>query len=130
MDLSDSDDHHAFRQEVKSFLARHGANAPRETTFNYRLEPKRFSEETKAWQRLLVEHGYACRDVPSAYGGFGAEPDILKSKIIADEFFAADVTQGLTNQGISMFVPTLLMEGSEDQKSTWIAPTINGDIVW
>jgi alkylation response protein AidB-like acyl-CoA dehydrogenase len=37
---------------------------------------------------------------------------------------------GLTNQGISMLVPTLLEVGTEEQRKQWVGPTIRGDVIW
>ncbi len=91
MDLNDSAEHQAFRDQVRAFLKEHGERAPTETALSYRLRPKPYSLAMRDWQKLLVERGYASRTVPREYGGFGAEPDILKSRIIADEFFAADI---------------------------------------
>ncbi len=82
-----------------------------------------------AWQKLLIEHGYAARTIPKEYGGFGAAPDILKSRIIGEAFTGAGIPPGLQNQGISMLVPTLLELGTEDQKRQWIGPTIRGEVV-
>ena len=67
---------------------------------------------------------------PKQYGGFGAEPDILKSRIIAEEFIAAGLPMGMADQGISMLVPTLLELGTEEQKQRWIGPTLRGEIIW
>jgi alkylation response protein AidB-like acyl-CoA dehydrogenase len=83
-----------------------------------------------AWQALLIEHGYAGRTIPKAYGGFGAQPDILKSRIIAEEFTAARAPMGLAGQGVSMLIPTLLEMGAEAQKQQWIGPTLRGEVVW
>jgi alkylation response protein AidB-like acyl-CoA dehydrogenase len=99
----------------------HGARAPRGMGFN---------EESRAWQRLLIEHGYAARTIPKDYGGAGATPDILKSRIIAEEFMAAGLPGAMANQGISMLVPTLLELGTEEQKQRWIAPTLRGETIW
>ncbi|MDX1384934.1 MAG: acyl-CoA dehydrogenase family protein, partial [Thermoanaerobaculia bacterium] len=81
-------------------------------------------------QKLLIEHGYTARPVPSAYGGFGAEPDILEAMLIDEEFARADAFPGMENQGISMFVPTILEYGSEEQKTAWVGPTIRGELIW
>jgi alkylation response protein AidB-like acyl-CoA dehydrogenase len=124
MDLAYSPEYEAFRAEVRGFLAKHGPNAPR------RFGLARPADEVLAWQRLLIEHGYAARTIPKQYGGYGAEPDILKSRIIAEEFTAARVPLGLSGQGISMFVPTLLELGTEEQKQKLIAPTLRGEIIW
>lgn len=130
MDLQDSTEHQEFREEVRAFLKEFKEQAPTETAHSFRLSPRPYSQAVKDWQKLLVTRGYACRNVPKDYGGFGAPPDILKNKIIADEFFAADIPQGLYGQGISMLVPTLLEHGTEEQKQAWIKPTITGEIMW
>ena len=122
MDLSYGPEYETFREEVRSFLATHGGKAPRGAGLR--------AEETLAWQRLLIEHGYTARTIPAEYGGHGAEPDILKSRIIAEEFAAAGVSQGLGGQGIGMLVPTLLEVGTEAQKREFIPPTIRGEMVW
>jgi acyl-CoA dehydrogenase len=122
MDLAYGSKYEAFRAEVRAFLAEHAASAPRggdQTT-----------AEARAWQQLLIAHGYAARTIPKAYGGFGAEPDILESRIIAEEFVAARAPMGMANQGISMLVPTLLEMGTEEQRRQWIPPTIRGEVIW
>jgi alkylation response protein AidB-like acyl-CoA dehydrogenase len=109
---------------VRAFLAAHrdryapgaGEERPREAALE--------------WQALLIEHGYAARTIPREYGGYGAEPDVLKSRIIAEEFTRAGAPRGFANQGISMLVPTLLEVGSEEQKRRWIAPTLRGEVIW
>jgi len=124
MDLKLTPEMEAFRDEVRAFLQGHreryapgaGADRPREAALE--------------WQALLIEHGYAARTIPREYGGYGAQPDILKSRIIAEEFTAAGAPRGFANQGISMLVPTLLEVGSEEQKKRWIAPTLRGEVVW
>jgi alkylation response protein AidB-like acyl-CoA dehydrogenase len=122
MDLSYGPDYEAFRAEVRDFLTRHGSEAPRGVGMR--------SEKALAWQRTLIEHGYAARTIPKEYGGHGAAPDILKSRIIAEEFAAAQVSAGLGGQGISMLVPTLLELGTEEQKKRFIPPTLRGEMVW
>jgi alkylation response protein AidB-like acyl-CoA dehydrogenase len=116
MDLSYGPEYQSFRDEVRAFTAAHAGRAA--------------TGDMRAWQRLLIEHGYAARTIPKRYGGYGAEPDVLKSRIIAEEFIAAGLPLGMASQGISMLVPTLLEMGSEEQKQTFIAPTLRGEIVW
>ena len=87
-------------------------------------------EGSREWQKLLIQHGYAARTIPKEYGGYGAEPDILNSRIIAEEFIAAALPTGMANQGISMLVPTLLELGTEAQKQRWIGPTLRGEVIW
>jgi len=122
MDLADSPRHEAFRREVRDFLGRSRAEWPSPTGAR--------RAQVLAWQRRLIDHGYAARTIPRAYGGRGAEPDLLESRIIAEEFTRARAPGPLGGQGISMLVPTLLEAGTEDQKRRWIAPTLAGEIIW
>ncbi len=119
MDLSYAPEYEAFRDEVRAFAATYRDRAPRAG-----------SGDARAWQKLLIAHGYAARTIPKEYGGYGAAPDVLKSRIIAEEFIAAGLPMGMSGQGIAMLVPTLLEVGSEEQKKTYIAPTLRGEIIW
>jgi alkylation response protein AidB-like acyl-CoA dehydrogenase len=119
MDLSYGEEHEAFRREVVEFLETQGHRAP---------GPGRSG--ALEWQKLLIDRGYAGRTIPKAYGGFGAEPDILRSRIIAEEFARAQVSPGMGGQGISMLIPTLLEVGSEEQKRQFIPPTLRGEMLW
>ena len=119
MDLTLTPQLAAFRDEVRGFLDAHRGDYAEGA-----------AKDPKAWQRLLIENGYAARTIPKAYGGYGAEPDMLKARIIAETFIAANAPRGMSGQGIAMLVPTLLEVGSEEQKTTWIPPTIRGEIIW
>ena len=120
MDLSYSPEYEAFRDEVRAFAAMYGDRAPRGG----------MGADMREWQNLLIEHGYAARTIPKEYGGYGATPDVLKSRIIAEEFIAAGLPMGMSGQGISMLVPTLLEVGSEEQKRKYIGPTLRGELIW
>lgn len=122
MDLSYGPEYDDFRQEVRGFIAKHRHLAPAQQGVR--------SPKVKEWQRLLIANGYAARTIPAEYGGYGAEPDILKGRIIGEEFAAAQVSAGLGGQGISMLVPTLLELGTEEQKRQFIPQTLAGELVW
>ena len=119
MDLTLTPEMAAFREEVRAFLSAHAGDYENGA-------PK----DVKAWQGLLIENGYAARTIPREYGGYGAEPDLLRGRIISEEFIRAGAPRGISGQGVSMLVPTLLEVGSEEQKRRWIPPTLRGDIVW
>jgi len=119
MDLTLTPEMAAFRDEVRGFLEAHRNEYENGAPKNVR-----------DWQSKLIGQGYAARTIPRQYGGFGAEPDVLKSRIIAEEFIRANAPRGLAGQGISMLVPTLLEVGSEEQKTRWIPPTLRGEIIW
>jgi alkylation response protein AidB-like acyl-CoA dehydrogenase len=121
MDLNFGGEYERFRDEVRTFLETHGDQA-RGAGFR--------TDKSRAWQKLLIERGYTARTIPREYGGFGGEADILKSRIIAEEFAKAQVSPGLGGQGISMLVPTLLEVGTEEQKRQFIPPTLHGEMIW
>ncbi len=125
MDLDYGPQYDAFRAEIRVFIDAHRHLAPPSA-----IRFSRPSAEAIRWQKLLIEHGYTARTIPAEYGGYGAAPDILKSRIIAEEFSRARLPSGLANQGISMLVPTLLELGTDEQKRRWIAATLTGEVVW
>ena len=124
MDLNAGPEYIDFRKNVLSFLEENKHMAGKART------PVRPSNEELKWQKKLIDNGYAARTIPKEYGGYGAESDVLKSRIIAEEFSKANIPMGMANQGISMLVPTLLELGSEDQKNDWISKTIFGEVIW
>jgi len=122
MDLAYSPEYEQYRMEVRQFL---------DTNKNQSPPPYgRGNSDGKArdWQKLLIENGYAARTIPKEYGGFGGEPDILKSHIIAEEFASAGVRPG--HSGDNRLVPTVLELGTEDQKQWLVPPTVRGDMIW
>jgi alkylation response protein AidB-like acyl-CoA dehydrogenase len=125
MDLAYSDRHKLLRSEIREFIAKEGHRSPK-----FGGGRKRPDQQALDWQKLLLERGYFGRTIPVEYGGFGADPDVLETAIIADELSRAGIFPGIMNQGISMLIPTLLEVGTEEQRKRWIKPTLYGDIIW
>lgn len=124
MDLTYAKEYEDFREEIAAFLQDNKDKAPG-------ADPDNNTREGRGnWQKLLIKNGLAARTIPQAYGGFGAEPDILKSRIIADEIRNSGLPGPMGGQGISMFVPTLLEMGNEEQKLEFIKPTLEGEMIW
>jgi len=119
MDLEIDARYDTFRKEVREFLETH--EPP---------EPGSGHAACVAWLTTLIEHGYWARTIPEAYGGHGAEPDLLETVIMDEEFNRKGVPRGMMAQGPSMLVPTLLAHGTEEQKQRWIAPTMRGEVMW
>ena len=124
MDLSPTKEYQDYREALRQFLKRHEKTAPRGSL------RARADAAMQNWQKTLIAQGYAARTIPKKYGGAGREPDILKSRIIAEEFAASGLSRGIANQGVSMLVPTLMELGSEAQRQTYIPPTLAGEMVW
>jgi len=124
VDLEYGQRYEAFRQQVRAFLEAHKDERPTTAFFDTKRE------ELARWLSLQIEHGYWARTIPKEYGGYGAEPDLLETVIMDEEFNRAGVARGLNAQGPSMLVPTLLAHGTEEQKKRWIGPTLRGETIW
>ena len=121
MDLEYGPQYDEFRTEVINFI--------KENEHTKLSGPPR-SESRVAWQQKLIDHGYFARSIPKEYGGYGGEIDLIKSRIIAEEFAKTNTPPPMGGQGIDMLVPTLLELGTEEQKQKYIEPTLNGEIIW
>ena len=121
MDLNYGPEYDDFRTEVKAFVK---ANEDVKLTGAMR------SESRINWQQTLIDHGYFARSIPKEYGGYGGDMDIIKLRIIAEEFAKSPIPKPMGGQGIQMLVPTLLELGTEEQKQEYIKPTLRGEIIW
>jgi alkylation response protein AidB-like acyl-CoA dehydrogenase len=114
MDLAFGSEHEAFRRDVQSFLKKEwseGAN-------------------TDEFRRKAVGVGYLYRSIPEKYGGSEQPTDILKARIIAEEFSAARAPADIRGNGVQMLVPTLLERGEDWQKEKFIPQTLTGEYKW
>ncbi len=80
MDLILGPEYEVFKADVMSFLTVNRGKAPGPGELGFRHKKRH------AWQRFLIKEGLAARTIPKEYGGYGGEPDILKSRIIAEAF--------------------------------------------
>jgi len=83
-----------------------------------------------AWRKRALAAGYLHRTIPKQYGGGGQQPDILAETVIRRAFEASGVPYRASAQGTHMLVPTLLECGSEQQRQTYIAKTLTGELSW
>lgn len=126
MDLTYTKEYLDFEKNVGEFCL----NYKDINIVNNSAEGSKKSISRAEWQNLLIENGYFARAIPKEYGGFGGEPDILKSRIIATQFAKHKIPSPMGGQGIDMLVPTLLELGTEEQKKQYIKPTLEGSMIW
>ena len=113
-----NEDHEAFRQTVRSFLAKEGVpNA--DQWEKDRLVPKSF------WQKA-GEVGMLCPTVPEAYGGLGL--DFGYNAIVDEEMAYSGVPAGFSLQSdiVAGYMETY---GSEEQKKEWLPKMVSGDVI-
>ncbi|HIF99775.1 MAG TPA: acyl-CoA dehydrogenase [Myxococcales bacterium] len=124
MDLEYGQRYEDFRREVRTFLDKH---KPKDSPGGISgIRRKKLVE----WLSLQIDEGYWARTIPKEFGGYGAEPNLLETVIMDEEFNRAGVPRGMASQGASMLVPTLLEHGTDEQRQRWIGPTMRGEVMW
>jgi len=132
MDLNFGPEYIKFREEVNDFCKEYSGVLLESSKIpmSDELSSGQIKMKRSDWQKLLIEKGYFARSIPKEYGGYGGETDIIKNRIIAEEFAKNNTPPPMGGQGIDMLVPTLLELGTEEQKKEYIEPTLHGDIIW
>ena len=133
MDFDDSSEEAAFRAEARTWLR---ANAPVKGSaedfstgfLEATISPEEFLRRTKAWQRTLVDAGWAGITWPTAYGGRGGTA--MQSVIWGQESGQYGVAVNTFAVGIAMAGPTILRHGTDEQKARYLRPMLRGDEVW
>jgi alkylation response protein AidB-like acyl-CoA dehydrogenase len=81
------------------------------------------------WQQKLHEAGYACIDWPQEYGGRDASP--TQQLVYYEEIGRAKAPYvGVNFVGVKHGGPTLIVEGTPEQKSRHIAQILRGEQIW
>ena len=123
MDLTPTPQQQAFREEVRAWLE---ANVPSE-----RLAPSTTEEgfaAHRAWEKRLYEAGYAAIAWPKAYGGRDA--DLPTTAIFQEEYARAGAPQRINVLGLGLAGPTLIVYGTDEQKSRWLPGILSADDIW
>ncbi|HUE68629.1 MAG TPA: acyl-CoA dehydrogenase family protein [Candidatus Acidoferrum sp.] len=127
VDLGFTTEEEAFRTEVRTWLE---SNLPSD----WRQDGKggyRDEEDTELqlrWQRKLYEGGWLKLGWPRAVGGRGATP--VMQAIYQEEMAKAGAPGILGRLGVTLLAPTLLAQGSEWQKQTYIDKILSGELVF
>jgi alkylation response protein AidB-like acyl-CoA dehydrogenase len=78
------------------------------------------------WRRRLAEKGWGAPTWPTQYGGGGLDP--ADARVLAQELAKVGAPNPMAGMGTSMFGPTLLEYGTEDQKQRHIPPICRGEV--
>jgi alkylation response protein AidB-like acyl-CoA dehydrogenase len=120
MDLRDTPEEAAFRQEVRSFIE---ANKPKAARGAGRI-----GAEDRDWSRQLGEAGYAGLTWPKEYGGAGAP--YSHQAIFLEESARAEAPTHLGVIGLGMAGPTIISWGTPEQKERYLAKILNAEEIW
>ncbi|WP_276970459.1 acyl-CoA dehydrogenase family protein [Ferrimicrobium acidiphilum] len=123
MDLSLSSEAEDFRRQFRSFLAR---ELPKDFVGVGGLEIEAVPEFIAWWRTRLYENGFLAVSWPKEYGGRGLT--VESEIVIAQESAIAGVPTGGPNDhfGIQMLGNTLLVHGSEEQRSHFLPRIVDG----
>jgi alkylation response protein AidB-like acyl-CoA dehydrogenase len=120
-----------FRAEAKSWLE---ANFPRSLRGNSgaleeaMMGARRPTGDAELWRGRMAKKGWGAPTWPAAYGGGGLTP--IQARVLGEEMAAIGATNPIVGMGTSMFGPTLLEYGTEDQKQRHIPPIVRGELRW
>src|ERR671930_2703394 len=126
MDLRYSEAEERFRDEVRSWLEQAIPKLPPKP------EPEDWTARRRydtGWQRMLHEAGYAGIDWPRDSGGRGASP--TEHLIFLEETERAGAPYvGVNFVGLLHAGPTLIAEGTPEQRARYLPPILKGEKVW
>jgi alkylation response protein AidB-like acyl-CoA dehydrogenase len=126
MDLRYTDAEQAFRTELRTWLGTTLPGLPpRPSPDDW---PGRRAFDTH-WQRLLFDAGYAGIDWPVEGGGRGSSP--VEELIFKEELERARAPYvGVNFVGLLHAGPTIIAEGTAEQRRRFLPPILRGDEVW
>jgi alkylation response protein AidB-like acyl-CoA dehydrogenase len=125
MDLRDTPEEAAWRQEVRAFI-------DKELPQRFKDEPMDPEEaaalwgdpDMMAWRSKLAERGWIAPSWPKEYGGAAFT---LMQQFIMGEEMAEAYAPSVGGAGISMVGPTLIAHGTEEQKKEFLPKILSGE---
>jgi alkylation response protein AidB-like acyl-CoA dehydrogenase len=126
VDLRYSESEEKFRTDLQAWLAEVLPTLPPRPDLSD--WPARREYDTK-WQRMLYDAGYAGIDWPVDGGGRGASP--VEQLIYLEELERAHAPYvGVNFVGLLHAGPTIVVEGTPEQRARFLPPILRGEEVW
>lgn len=126
MNLDFTDAELAFREEARTWLRDNIPSGERPP------EGQEMRAFDLAWQQTLHAAGWAGINWPTEYGGRGLSD--VEQMIWYEEFARADPPFTLNNSctfvGNNHGGPTLMVNGTDEQKQAHLPPILRGEVVW
>ena len=123
MEFKFSAEDEAFRKELLEFVGRElpsdwdGGGRPEEVDWDL----------TREMRRKMAGRGWLTMHWPEEYGGQKASP--IRSAIFNEEM-SYTRTPGRDNFGVRMLGSTLMIHGTDEQKSIHLPPVARGEVQW
>jgi alkylation response protein AidB-like acyl-CoA dehydrogenase len=124
--LSYSESERSFAEELRAWLAAELPTLAPEPDRDDWTARRRYDTD---WQRRLFEAGYAGMSWPKEYGGRGASP--AEQLVFLEQTNRAGAPYvGVNFVGTLHAGPTLIAEGTDEQKQRFLPPILKGEEVW
>ncbi len=127
MDLNQTPQELAFRDEVRAWFAAHvpkdwvrrrNAEESMQARFAYLCE----------WQRKLFDAGWAGISWPKEYGGRGAS--LMEQVIFIEEMARAEAPPMANVLGLGLIGPTIIAYGNDAQKTRFLKKILSAEEIW
>jgi len=121
----------AFRTEARTWLE---ANYPQSLRGDAEAGQRMMMGGVKAtgdhlvWKQRMAEKGWGTPTWPKQYGAGGLTP--AEARVLGQEMDRIGAYNPMVGMGLSMFGPTLLEYGTEEQKQRHIPPIVRGELRW
>jgi alkylation response protein AidB-like acyl-CoA dehydrogenase len=118
----------AFRAEAREWLE---ANFPKSLAHQQTAMipgAEGLSEDGKLWKQRMADKGWGAPTWPTEYGGGGLSG--AQARVLQQEMARIGAENPVAGMGTSMFGPTLLEYGTEEQKRRHIPPIVRGELRW
>jgi alkylation response protein AidB-like acyl-CoA dehydrogenase len=118
----------AFRAEAREWIE---ANFPKSlANAEMAMIPggEKPSGDALTWKQRMADKGWGAPTWPTQYGGGGLSG--ARARVLQQEMDRAGAYNPVAGMGTSMFGPTLLEYGTEDQKKRHIPPIVRGELRW
>jgi alkylation response protein AidB-like acyl-CoA dehydrogenase len=123
MDLTESADEQAFRDEARAWLAAHvpAASLPS-------FDTREGFEAHRAWEAELYAGRWSAVSWPEEYGGRGA--DYIKWLIFEEEYYRSGAPGRVNQNGIFLLGPTIMEVGTAEQKARFLPRMASSRDIW
>jgi len=127
MDFNDTKEEAEFRAEARAFLEQHLELKSANKIASAR-DRKNMMARAKDWQKKKAKNGFAKISWPPELGGRNGTP--MQQVIWNQEESKFDAPTGPFTIGLGMCIPTVIAFASEENKSRYTEPAINGEEIW
>ena len=129
MDLRDSPREASFREEARTWLAKHVTGEYAELGGRGGAGDQTFALDVRLrWERELADAGWTCLGWPVEAGGRGAT--IAEQVIWNEEYVRAGAPGRVGVIGEGLIGPTIIHYGTDEQKARFLPPIREGTELW